>query len=103
MDVPVYELHLRLNVQPYDKRMQYFLLCSIYRNIKNVFLNPVVQIKRTHLHRAPVIQLATPNTEWFYESASYFGIQTWNILPVHIRNSDTIDLYKMNIKQYLFV
>ena len=27
MDVSVYELHLRLNVQPYDKCMQYFLMC----------------------------------------------------------------------------
>ena len=41
MDVPVHEIHLRLNVQPYDKRMQYFLLFSIYRNIKNVFLIPM--------------------------------------------------------------
>ena len=31
IDVPTYELHLRLNIQPFDKRMQYFLLCSIYR------------------------------------------------------------------------
>ena len=30
MGVPVHEIHLRLNVQPYDKRMQYFLLCLIY-------------------------------------------------------------------------
>ena len=103
MDVPVYELHLRLNVQPYDKRMQYFLLCSIYRNIKSGYLTPVVPIKRTRLHRAPVLPLATPNTEWFYKSAPYFGIQTWNMLPVHIRNSNTIELFKTNIKQYLFV
>ena len=50
MDVPVHEIHLRLNVQPYDKRMQYFLLCSIYRNIKNGFLIPMVPKKRTRLH-----------------------------------------------------
>ena len=30
MDVPVHEMHLEMNVQPYDKRMQYFLLCSVY-------------------------------------------------------------------------
>ena len=42
IEVPVYELHLRLNVQPYDKCMQYFLMCSIYRNIKNCFLTPVI-------------------------------------------------------------
>ena len=31
MGVPVHEFHLRLNVQPYDKHMEYFLLCSVYR------------------------------------------------------------------------
>ena len=103
MDVPVHEIHLRLNVQPYDKRMQYFLLCSIYRNIKNVFLIPMVPKKRTRLHRAPVLPLVTPNTDWFYRSSTYFGIQTWNILPVYIRNSNTLDLFKTNIKQYLFI
>ena len=30
MDVPVHEMHLEMNVQPYDKRMQYFLLSSVY-------------------------------------------------------------------------
>ena len=42
VDISVYELHLRLNVQPFDKRMQYFLLCSIYRNIKSGSNVPVV-------------------------------------------------------------
>ena len=103
MKVPVYELYLRFNVQPYDKRMQYFLPCSIYRNTKSGFLVPMVPNKRTRLHRAPALALATPNTDWFYRSASYFGNQTWNILPVHIRNSETIELFKTNIKRYLFV
>ena len=103
MDMPVYEIHLRLNVQPYDKRMQYFLLCSIYRNIKSGFLVPMVPIKRTRLHRAPLLPLATPNTDWFYKSATYVGLHTWNILPLCIRNSANLDLFKTNIKLYLFV
>ena len=103
METPVYELHLRLNVQPYDKRMQYFLMCAIYRNIKNEYLIPVVPKKMTRLHRAPVLPLATPNTDWYFKSAPYFGIQTWNVLPVHIRNSATLDIFKSNFKQYLFI
>ena len=103
MEVPVHELHLRLNVQPYDKRMQYFLMCSIFRNIKNGFLIPVVPKKMTRLHRAPVLPLVTPNTDWYYKSAPYFGIQTWNILPVHVRNSVTLDMFKTVFKRYLFV
>ena len=103
IEVPVYELHLRLNVQPYDKRMQYFLMSSIYRNIKNSFLTPVIPKKMTRLHRAPVLPLVTPNTDWYYKSAPYFGIQTWNILPVHIRNSATLDIFKTAFKRYLFV
>ena len=54
MDVPVYKLYLQLNVQPYDKSMQYFLMCSIYYNIKNVFLTPVIPRKMTWVHRALV-------------------------------------------------
>ena len=54
MDVPVHDMHLEMNVQPYDKRMQYFLLCSVYRNIKSGYLVPIVPVKRTRLHRAPV-------------------------------------------------
>ena len=103
IEVPVYELHLRLNVQPYDKRMQYFLMCSIYRNIKKSFLTPVIPKKMTPLHRAPVLPLVTPNTDWYYKSAPYFGIRTWNILPVHIQNSATLDIFKTAFKRYLFV
>ena len=66
MDVPVHEMHLEMNVQPYDKRMQYFLLCSVYRNIKSGYLVPIAPVRRTCLHRAPVLPLATPNTDWFF-------------------------------------
>ena len=83
--------------------MQYFLMCSIFRNIKNVFLIPVVPKKMTRLLRAPVLPLVTPNTDWYYKSAPYFGIQTWNILPVHVRNSVTLDMFKTVFKRYLFV
>ena len=70
IDTPVYELHLRLNVQPFDKRMQYFLLCSIYRSIRSGYLKPVVPKIRTRIHRAPVLPLCTPITEWFYRSST---------------------------------
>ena len=103
IDVPVYELHLELNVQPFDKRMQYFLLCSIFRNVQNGFLEPVVPLIRTRMHRAPVLPLNTPTTDWFYKSATYFGIQTWNILPTRIRNSNTLELFKNCVREYLFV
>ena len=103
IDVPIHELHLQLNVQPFDKRMQYFLLCSIYRNIKNEFLTPIVPRKMTRMHRAPILALATPNTDWYYRSAVYFGIKTWNILPINIRNSESLEIFKASIKQYLFI
>ena len=102
VDVPTHELHLQLNVQPFDKRIQYFLLCSIYRNIKNDFLTPIVPRRMTRMHRAPILPLATPNSDWFYRSAVYFGIKTWNILPINIRNSHSLDIFKGSIKQYLF-
>ena len=66
MDVPVHEMHLEMNVQPYDKRMQYFSLCSVYRNIKSGYLVPIDPVKRTHFHRASVLVLATPNTDCFF-------------------------------------
>ena len=69
VDVPTHDLHLQLNVQPFDKRMQYFLLCSIYPNIKGEFLIPVVPRRMTRMHRAPVLPLAIPNSDWFYKSA----------------------------------
>ena len=100
---PIHELHRQLNVQPFDKRMQYFLLCSIYRNIKNEFLTPIVPRKMTRMHRAPILALATPNTDWYYRSAVYFGIKTWNILPINIRNSESLEIFKASIKQYLFI
>ena len=103
IDVPVHELHLELNVQPFDKRLQYFLLCSIYRNIENGFLVPIVPRIITRMHKVPVLPPPTPNTDWFFKSAIYFGIQTWNILPVRIRNSETLALFKTNIKGYLFI
>ena len=57
----------------------------------------------TSMHRAPVLPLAIPNSDWFYKSAVYFGIKTWNIVPIHLRNSQTLDLFKTGIKQYLFI
>ena len=79
------------------------IFCSVrYIEIYIFFFIPMVPEKRTLLHRAPVLPLVTPNTDWFHRLATYFGIQTWNILPVHIRNSNSLDLFKTNIKQYLF-
>ena len=83
--------------------MQYFLLCSICRNIENGFLVPKVPRIITCMHKAPVFLLPTSNTDCFFKSAIDFGIQTWNILPVLIRNSDTLALFKANIKAYLFI
>ena len=103
IDVPTHELHLQLNIQPFDKRMQYFLLCSIYINIKIEFLTPIVPCKMTKMHRAPILPLATLNSDWYYRSAVYFGIKTWNILPIKIRNSQSLDIFKASIKQYLFI
>ena len=102
VDVHTHEIHLQLNVQSFDKRMQSFLLCSIYRNIKSEFLLPVVPRRLTRMHRAPVLPLAISKFR-FYKSAVYFGIKTRNILPIHIRNSQTLDLFKAGIKQYLYI
>ena len=103
IDVPTHELHLQFNVQPFDKRMKYCIVCSIYRNIKNDFLTTIVPHRMTRVHRAPILPLATPNSDWYYRSAVYFGIKTWNILLINIRNSHSLDIFKANIKQYLFI
>ena len=87
----------------FDKSMQYFLLCPIHRNINSVFLVPMVLKIITRMHRKPVLSLPTPNTDCFYESAIYFGIQNLKILAVCIRNSVTLVIFKTNVKQYLFV
>ena len=98
-------LDSKLNFEAHCKEIikTYFLLCSIYRNIKNEFLTPMVPRKMTRMHRAPILPLATPNSDWFYRSAVYFGIKTWNILPINIRNSQSLDIFKSSIKQYLFI
>ena len=94
IDVSVHELHLDLNVQLFGKRMQYFLLCSMYRNIENGFLVPIVPRIVTRMHKAPVLPLPSPNTDCFFKSA---------ILYVRIRNSDSLALFKTNINGYLFI
>ena len=41
----------------------------------------------------------------FITNALCIGYETlsWNILPTHIRNSQILDIFKTNIKQYLFI
>ena len=104
VDVPTHELHLQLNVQPFDKRMQYFLLCSFYRNIKNEFLTPIVPRKMTRMHRAPILPLATRtrigiiDLQFILESRHGIFCK-----PINIRNSQSLDIFKASIKQYLFI
>ena len=35
----------------------------------------------------------------YYKSAVYLGIKTWNILSIHISNSQTLDIFRTGIKQ----
>ena len=71
--------------------------------MKNEFLAPIVPRKMTRMHKAPILPLATPNTDWYYRSAVYFGIKTWNILPINIRISESLEIFKAGIKKYLFI
>ena len=103
-EVHVSDLHIELQVQPYDRRIQHFLLCTIYRLIDSGIIKPIVPRKSTGLHKAPVLYLPIPKCDTFYKNPTYFGPKTWNILlalqplkslKLHLRidNGDLVVLF----------
>ena len=76
---------------------------------KKIYQQPILgnildkNAKLTEIPNTDWYYRSTPNTDWYYRSAVYFGIKTWNILPINVRNSESLEIFKAGIKQYLFI
>lgn len=44
----------------------------------------------------------SPSSSWGKRSFSYLAPRCWNALPIELRTIPTIELFKSNLKQFLF-
>ena len=54
---------------------------------------------RNNLHKCLAIPM--PTTEYYKRSLSYNGVILWNEIPSSIRNSSTLQTFKLELKPFL--
>ena len=98
-NVPINILHQSVQIPKLVPRRKTHLLNFMYKNRFNVKILNTRNV-RTRLHDAPVFNTKKPNSEKYKANVYYNGDVCWNVLPVHIRNTETYDMFKNCQKQW---
>ena len=100
----------QLHWLPVKQRVIFKILLQVYRSLNNSAPEYICEL----LHaRAPTrslrsnsegLQLAVPRTRTAWGDCSFAktGPQLWNALPVHVRQSDSLAIFKKALKTHLF-
>ena len=100
-DLHVNLLLLRANTMTLKKKRVVQLLCSIKRNIKNGLFKVQTPARYTRIHQGPIIKLPKPENESFKKCPFYYGCNIWNNLPVDCRNEESMDSFKVQVKNMI--
>ena len=80
------------------------LLCEVYKcmnNLNPTFLSDVFKPKNLtyNLRTSNLLALPKPNTVTGKKSFTFRGSLAWNILPDHVKNCDSLDKFKLELKK----
>ena len=92
------------------QRLIYFTACLVYK-----CLNQQAPIYLTHrfqymnqYHNINTrsasnkdLAIIKANTSYFQHSLTYYGAKTWNQIPLIVRNSESLSVFKQRIKKHL--
>ena len=98
-NVPIDMLHQSAQIPKLIPRREAHLLNFMYKNKSNINILNRRNV-RTRLHDAPVFISHKPNSEKYKANVFYNGAISWNKLPIHIRNTETYDMFKNSQKQW---
>ena len=92
-NIPTNILHQSAQIPKLIPRRESHLRNFMFKNRSNPNIINVRNV-RNRLHDAPVFTTKKPNCEKYKANVFYIGAMSWNQLPVHIRNTETYDLFK---------
>ena len=93
-------LHQHCNIARLQERRLLHLNLFMYKQQHNVEIVNNRNV-RTRAHDALVFKTVKPNNEKFKRNIYYKGALSWNNLPVHERNVDTFEKFKLMQKKKL--
>ena len=106
-DSPSAELFAELKWMEFPERVKYqkaIIMYKISHNLAPKYLQDLFQQTADIHDRAlkstsdNLLYVPKPNLEQFRNSLSYSGSKTWNYIPINIKQSDSLSLFK---KKYL--
>ena len=104
-DKALFDLHWL----PISYRIKHKILCMVYKCLHNEapeYLSSLLEYKKTDYQTRTEdnLDLVVPKTTNSYGDRSFrvCGPKLWNSTPTVIRKSETFDIFKNNIKTYLF-
>ena len=108
---PSKEVFHRLKWLPFNHRVMYFKCVFMFKRLNrlssNFYSDTFLLASSTHNYHtryAANINLAIPTvrTEYFKHSLHYSSILLWNSLPIDIKLSQSLDIFKRKLKAHLF-
>lgn len=94
---------------PVDKRIAFKILLLVYRTLHTsapVYLQDTLNIytppRNLRSSNSQILQVPRVKRNWGERSFSYIGPTLWNNLPFSLRQAKSIQVFKSNLKTYLF-
>jgi exonuclease III len=104
-----YELYSKLNWLPFTKRVEHNKAVMVYKCLNNnmpTYLSNLFEYQRNtryNLRSEEREQLVVPKPRlelYIKQSFSYSGAKIWNSMPVSVKNSDSVQVFKKKSLEY---
>ena len=93
-------LHENVQMEKLCDRMDLALLCLMYDLCKQERYERIAN-RVTRATNGYVFDLTMPHMSVYSKSPYYVGANMWNSLPINIRNSDSKEQFKQNMRDFL--
>lgn len=104
------QLFIELNILPFTYRTTYHIAVMVYKALNGLTpdylttcLSSISQVCTYNLRSATAnnLMLPRPNSDLLKKSFSFAGVQTWNSLPLALKKSTSLSIFKEHLKKYL--
>lgn len=104
------QLFIELNILPFTYRTTYHIAVMVYKALNGLTpdylttcLSSISQVCTYNLRSATAnnLMLPRPNSDLLKKSFSFAGVQTWNSLPLELKKSTSLSIFKEHLKKYL--
>ena len=99
-----------LQIMSFDNRCMYHVAVLVFKTLNNMAPSYMTELLKLSCNTAynlrsktnkDIVLFSTPRTNYYKDTFEYYGMTTWNSIPISIRNLEKIDSFKSNYKQFL--